>query len=663
MELTLAKGVAVSVVVMDRATGRPIPGATVHMSFSHYESDPRTDVDGRVMLQPMWAEQWDIEARAPGFARKVEPLNLEGGQDAAVEFQLGPGSDIEGVVCDPGGKPIPGAGVSVSQAGRFQQIAYVEADARGRYSLPSLPRGVDLQFDTSKENYIRGSVTRRIDGPRESLDLKLEPGPDGGSIAGVVLDPAGRPIAGAELINTGTSTSESRETRTGPDGRFRLDNLYSNSNFGKEVVVRAANSAPGRVKVQTGPRDRPTEVTIRLDAGHRIRGRVVDRQGRPIEGVRVYFANGNHGVTEGGRATTDRDGNFAFDALPPDCPFAFAKPGFSEIANRKLPLDTDDLIAVTMDPAGVIVGKVVDAGTGKPIRVSNVRITFSPIRNPGDPTNGLRSSMINPGQNFQSDEGLFRLNELVVGMPLQVTVSAVGYEPTIAERVVVAAPADAPTDEYRLVPLDRSGLRTYRGRLLDKRGKAVAGANLRLIAATDRTPENAIGFPFNWSMIESGQVAQQAKVTRFLEAVTDAEGGFAFPDVPRADLVEIVWWGKGVAPGRREELERTGIDEAIALTVPDPARLIGTVDREAFGDDLSVRISPPAMGLPDVTVQLKPGQATFEVNDLAPADYQVTLQGPPVRTGDPSGSFTYPALDTQRVLINPGEARRIRFGK
>ena len=118
-----------------------------------------------------------------------------------------------------------------------------------------------------------------------------------------------------------------------------------------------------------------------------------------------------------------------------------------------------------------------------------------------------------------------------------------------------------------------------------------------------------------------------------------------------------------VGQGHRDALERTGIDEAIAVTLPDPARLIGAIDRAAFGDDLSVRISPPAMGLPDVTVQLKPGQATFEVNDLAPADYQVTLQGPPLRTGDPSGSFTYPALDTQRVLLNAGESRRIRFEK
>ena len=35
-----------------------------------------------------------------------------------------------------------------------------------------------------------------------------------------------RPIAGAELINPGNSSANFRKAETGPDGRFRLENLY-----------------------------------------------------------------------------------------------------------------------------------------------------------------------------------------------------------------------------------------------------------------------------------------------------------------------------------------------------------------------------------------------------------------------------------------------------
>src|SRR5262249_41618866 len=155
-------------------------------------------------------------------------------------------------------------------------------------------------------------------------------------------------IAGAELVNMGRSTSDVRDTKTGPDGRFRLDNLYSSSIHGKEVLVRAPGAAPKRVKVETGPPDKPVETRITLDAGHRIQGRVVDETGQPLEGVSVYFAHGNTAFSEGGKGTTDKDGRFAFDSLPPGSPFTFVNSGYSEIESRTLPLDTGEIVTVTM---------------------------------------------------------------------------------------------------------------------------------------------------------------------------------------------------------------------------------------------------------------------------------------------------------------------------
>ena len=119
--------------------------------------------------------------------------------------------------------------------------------------------------------------------------------PDGGSIVGVVRDHEGRPIAGANLVNQGRSTDQNREARTGADGRFRLDNLFEGST-GKEVLVRAKGQAPRRVKVEPGPRDRPSEVAIDLEAGHAIKGRVVDDKGKPIAGVMVDFADLTFGM-------------------------------------------------------------------------------------------------------------------------------------------------------------------------------------------------------------------------------------------------------------------------------------------------------------------------------------------------------------------------------
>ncbi len=662
LELRLVNGVAVSVVVKDRATERPIPDATVHLTWSDYDADLHTDRDGGVVLQPMRAEEWQVEAWAPGFARESQPINLKNGADAKIEFHLGPGADLEGVVRDAAGKPLAAAGVSASVAGRYQQIAYVESDAHGRYRLPYLPRDVGLQLYVSKSEYVARNVPAQVGGSGVVLDLTLEPRPDGGSIVGVVLDHNGKPISGAELINMGNSTSDTRETKTGQDGRFRLDNLYVDRNFGKEILVKARGTAPKRLKVETGPRDKPAEATITLDAGHRITGRVVDEKGNPLQSVRVYFAHGNHAFSDGGHVDTDKDGRFNFDSLPPNCPFSFVKTGYSEFESRTLELDTNSVITITMKPAGVILGKAVDAKTGRPIPACNVRVTYSSTRQNDEPSVGLLASVSDPGQYFQSADGTFQLADLVVGMPLQVTVSARGYENTLVERVVVAHPDEARADEYKLVPLDPASLRSYRGQLLNTNGKPIAGAQLRLIAATDRTPQNSIGFPFNWSMIESGQIAQQPKITRFLSGVTDKEGQFEFAGVPRKDHVELVWWAKGIAPGRRDQLEKSGDDQPIHVRTSEPARIMGTIDRKVYADNVSIQVTHPGMSLPDITVQLKPGETTFEIGDLAPIDYHVSVMSPPEHV-DISGGFTIRPLATEPVSLKPGEVQKISFGK
>jgi hypothetical protein len=381
--------------------------------------------------------------------------------------------------------------------------------------------------------------------------------------------------------------------------------------------------------------------------------------------VRVYFARGNYAFSDGGEMTTDERGRFAFDQLPPDCPFTFIKEGYSEIEGRRLPLDTDAEVAVVMAPAGVILGQARDARTGRAVRAFTVRITFSPRRQPGDPSAGLASSLSDPGQDYQSDEGRFRLGDLVVGMPLQVTVAAEGYERRVAERVVAARPDAAQAEDFRLDPLDPAALRDYRGRLLAAEGEPVAGAQLRLIAARGRDPEARGAFPLNWPMIRTGQIALRPNVVRFLQAVTDAEGRFAFAGIPRDAEVELAWWGPGIAPGRADHLERLaeGKNEAIELSLPAPARIIGTVDRTRFADVGRVWVNRADGTMDNLDTDLKPGQTDFAIGDLAPGAYTVSLMGPYERLPGDSGGYTSRSLASVAVTVGPGETGRVSFPK
>ncbi len=660
VELRMFPGVAVTARVKSQATGKPIPKAIVHFGWSDLKHDNfATDREGCVTLQPLTKQRWFIEAWADGFARQSQWINLESGSDADVEFSLGAGGDIEGTVRDPMGNAISGVGVSVREEGDRQQLVYVTTDDKGRYRLTNLPLGTPLQISLSKLDYLRQTTTASAAAAKQNLDLTIHPRPHGGSIVGVVLDQARRRVADAELANQGTSSIEVRRTRTGKDGRFRLENLYE-ALHGPEVTVRARKYAPQHVKVTPGPADKPTEVEIVLEPGHTLRGRVEDEAGHPLEGVAVYFANGDSSF-DGGKTITNKHGQFELDSLPADSPMTFSKSGFSQIDDRKLPLDTPDVIVVKMTPSGAIQGVVIDAKTGRPVRSFNVRITFSPNWKPGEPSGGLPGFLSDPGQRFQSDEGKFQITDLLLGMPLQVMVDSEGYEREVWERVVADRGDQAKPVEFRLVPVDPANRSSYGGRFRDALGKPVAGAVLRLIAARDRKPGTRTDFPFNWEMIRSGQLAQQSAAVRFLEGKTDAEGRFEFHGIPNDCEVELAWWGKAIVSGRIDHLERFSRRTAIDIDLPAPGRIKATVDRERFPMVGTIQIRSDNGANESRQLTLKPEQGTFEVGDLAAGSYTVYVMSPSERVPGRPGAMTSKPLAHQTVAVEAGETVDIEF--
>ncbi|MEX0728969.1 MAG: carboxypeptidase-like regulatory domain-containing protein, partial [Planctomycetaceae bacterium] len=406
----------------------------------------------------------------------------------------------------------------------------------------------------------------RVDRDEETSSVEVD-ADGGGSIVGIVQDSKGNPIANAVLKNAGMSSREVRETTADTEGRFSLANLYRGPR-GPEIIVYAPGFISRRLKVVPGPADNPAEIAITMEPGHHIKGRVTDEGGQSLEGVGVSFADGNHPFSIGNRRVTDKEGRFEFDSLSADCPFSFFKAGYSQIENRQLPLDTDDVVAVKMIPSGIILGRVIDRTTGNPIPSFNVRIYYSPTRMPDDPKAALLADWVRPGQSFQSDEGQFQLGDLVAGMPLQLSIDVEGYETAVNERVVAKRSDEVGEgDEVRfeLDLIDPATLRKYSGRLVDANGKPVVGAQLRLIVARDRPKLDRTRFPFNWKMIESGQIAEQAKVLRFLRGETDEEGRFEFPPVPRMAEIELAWWGENILAGRSDHLETHDEESTIEI--------------------------------------------------------------------------------------------------
>ena len=122
----------------------------------------------------------------------------------------------------------------------------------------------------------------------------------GDAVEGRVVDDQGRPIAGASVhwVAAGWSGNveqlpETSRTSTDADGRFRF--AHVNPGFvamipGHVVLIaKAPGHEPGVANVLLRPGSPPVE--FRLGPGKTLAGRVVDAEGRPIDGAFVSIAS------------------------------------------------------------------------------------------------------------------------------------------------------------------------------------------------------------------------------------------------------------------------------------------------------------------------------------------------------------------------------------
>ncbi len=573
--LRLAAGPARQLVVRD-SQGRPVPGAFVQLSESAWTAGRTPDSGSLELAVPAAGIDLRIETedgrRLSYHLRPAKPE--ETGPAVAVLKPAAPGSGR--VVSARDGRPVPGALVWLN----VDVNRVVRAGADGTFRFPDLPEG--LVFAAAPGFLGKNGKTSGGRVATLTLQPRLR-------VAGVVVDEAGRPVAGARLkatflngsrVSAGVAGSGGF-ARSDPSGRFLLRSLAAGAIY--ELRTEREGFAPARQELPPHQAGAPVpELRIVLRAGRTAFGVVIDAGRRPVAGAQAALqpaaptdprARTRALLTRPERYSgppTDAAGRFELKDLPAGTfDLVVRGRGFAPLTVPALAIPEGkgavDLGTVMLAPGATVRGLVVDAG-GNPVEGAEVRA--KPAKRDLIQMIAVRDS--GPADTVSGADGSFALEDRSPGESLDLAVSHPGYGP--ASVPGVAVPREGPV---RVVLQATSRVS---GRAVDPDGKPVAGAGIYL---SEMETQSIEGDSF---LTPSG---------RSHRGVTDDEGGFALDDVSPGPISLY-----GEAPHRqRAELKslevKAGQDLAgLEVVLPPAAAVEGKV------------LSPDGQPVPDATVSV-----------------------------------------------------------
>ncbi|EYF03573.1 carboxypeptidase regulatory-like domain-containing protein [Chondromyces apiculatus] len=657
--------------------GRSLPGASVRVFAIHddrawFVGEQRVDQEGRAQFDGLpRGEVWVMaygEARARASARLI----LTSGP-RSLDLTLLPGKVLDVVVVDDADRPVPDAEITLTAADPLPFVAVTGADGRVRFDrLGPAPYGV------------RGAAA----GFEETVRTGIMPGPFPlrlkldrlGALTVRVIDGAGVPAEGAEVLAAGTGLWPARRTTTDASGRVHIAGLRTGVYDLKAQRGDNVSTTAFAVPVEQGA---GKEVELVLMPGRRVRVLVTDGEGTNASTVKnasvVLAENGLSSFPLHGRTGDDGSVSLGPIAEGPASVSAWA-PGF--VQRSAVPIEDTALeVRIPLLRGAALVGDVVD-DRGYPIAGATIEIIGAdPDGMPIDET--MAMTEFREGHFLRALQGpvsLIPVGELGVmagpipdiprgdlaspvaagaGDPLAATTPAAGEpwvtrrdgtfraEPVTPGRVhaIVRHPdhVEALSEAVTLKPggearvhivLRQGGL--LEGRVIEEDRSPVAGARIELAAtqgSLERVTYSADDGTFAFAAVPDEVLLSVSRpespgdiVVRVLVTVPDRDRKQVEILLPRRrDAVAI-----HIDDDRGYPLDRVEV-RVVSLDVAVPLR------RTLFTDDDGNTTLPDAVGLPLRVTLLRPGSAPLvEPIAAAPAEMRFALR-PGVRA---SGEVT-----------------------
>lgn len=318
LECELVAAYSVSGKVVERGTGRPIPGYRVGLDgideqVSRATPLVRAQTDGSFTIDHVLPGEYGF-GPVPDLRVKVEKADVAG-----VVVELAPPSSIAGRVLRDG-KPVSGARLRANRSSFTDRT-----DHEGRYTL-RVPEPGTYRLSATSDRL--GAFARDVEvtvGSGEhktGVDVNLELA---GSIAGIVVDQKGMPVSGVFLRFSLLGNKDVGAATTADDGTFTARGLSGGGDYVYEVRQRAGEAlafppVTGRRFPPITVADGNTHVTgVRIQVRYErftITGRVTNSRGAPMADVTIV-ANPRAGSdTRSPTALSDQTGAFTLRDLP-----------------------------------------------------------------------------------------------------------------------------------------------------------------------------------------------------------------------------------------------------------------------------------------------------------------------------------------------------------
>jgi large repetitive protein len=525
----------------------------------------------------------------------------------------------------------PAPGALVRFEGRTQTTRWVETRPDGTFLLDGAPREAGSLVADGGD---RGRASAALSpGSAEPVTIGLAPT---ATLSGRVVDAAdAKALPGIRIVARGQGGEFI--ARSGPDGRYSIRGLSPQS---YQLTAEDDRFVPWSRTVRVAAGQSETQ-DVPLARGATLVGRVMDEEGRPIEGALVQVSRSGENILRafmrsmegGGAVRTGRDGSFRAARLAPgegqrldvshDEYEARALGGLSLTAGA-----TRSGVTVVLRRGLSVRGFAKDE-EGRPL--AGVEVTLSRALNLRAGRGGAQLSLIGPGSQVRREtggDGRFEFRGLKAG---DYTMSArrSGFSRATVDPLNVTEARSAEPLELVLKP----GA-TISGVLHDKAGAGVSGWYVSARAASQ-----AGGPTFGPGTIRS-------------EEPTGPDGVFFLEGLTAGETYEVQVMGQAGLGPRKSGVVAPA--EGVELVVTGTGQIRGRVvdgDSGRAISDFQVRFQPDAQGGVRFVMRMGTGRGrgpyerqsfhaedgSFVLEDVAAGRWTVEAFAPGYQAGSASG--------------------------